>query len=70
MIFHEHGQSLSVATLSRQSAQRRNQLNCSLIWAILKPQGAVVVVRGGETRRTVARSGDKISIVLVWQPKP
>ena len=24
-----------------------NQLNCSLIWAILKPRGAVVVVHGG-----------------------
>ena len=24
----------------------------------------------GETPRTAARSGDKISVVLVWQPKP
>ena len=45
-IFHERGQQLSVAALSGQSAQPRDQLNCLLIWAILKPRGAVAVVRG------------------------
>jgi len=37
---------------------------------ILKPRGAVAVVRGERTRRSASRSGDKISVVLVWQPKP
>ena len=53
-IFHER----------RQYAQCCDQLNIPLIWAILKPWGAGAVVRGG-TRRTAARSGDKISVVLV-----
>ena len=44
--FHERGQPLSVAALSEQSTLRCNQLNCPLIWAILKPWGAVAVVRG------------------------
>ena len=35
-IFHDRGQPLSVAALSWQSAQRRDQLNCPLIWANTK----------------------------------
>ena len=42
-----------------------DQLNCPLIWAILKPQGAVA----GKIRRTDARTVGKILVVLVW-PKP
>ena len=35
-IFHDRGQPLSVAALSWQSAQRRDQLNCPLIWRTQK----------------------------------
>ena len=37
-IFHKHGQPLSVVALSGQCPQHRVQLNCPLIWAILKPR--------------------------------
>ena len=70
MIFHELGQPLSVAVFNGQSAQRHDQLNCLLILTILKPWGAVAVVRGGNTWRTAARLGDKILVVMVWRPKP
>ena len=59
---------LSVSALSGH--QRRDQLNCPLIWAFLKARGAVAVVCGVKTRQTVVRSGDMISVVLVWQQKP
>ena len=59
-IFNERGQPLSIVALSGLSAQRRDQLNCPLIWAILKPR---------VSRRIAARSGVKILVVLVWQPK-
>ena len=59
-IFHERGQPLSVASLSGQS----DQLNCPLIWGDSQVIGCC---RGG-ARRVAARSGDKISVILVWQP--
>ena len=48
-----------------QSAQRRDQLNC--ICAILKPRGAVEVVRGG--KHCGLPLVQVISVVLVWQTK-
>ena len=62
-IFHERGQPLSVVVLSGQSGQNRNQLDLGY------SQAAGVLSRG-ETQWTAARSSDKISVVLVWQPKP
>ena len=67
--FHERGQPLSVLVLSIQSAQRHDQLYCPLIWVIIKPRGAVAVVRGEYTANWRSFD-DKILVVLVWQPKP
>ena len=65
-IFHKHGQPLSVVALSGQCPQHRVQLNCPLIWAILKLRGAVAMVRCVFPQRTIAiHSGDML-VVLVW----
>jgi len=47
-IFLSAGSHYLVAALSGQSAQHRDQLNCLLLWAILKPQGAIAMVCGGK----------------------
>ena len=59
------------------SADSHDQLNCALIWAILKPQGAVSVVRGGNTadclsfgwQEDISSSGlaTKTLIFFIWE---
>ena len=66
-IFHERGQPLSVVALRGQSTQRRDQLNCPLIWAVLKPLGGVA---GGKTHafmqsKRVVIYFDKLLSVIV-----
>ena len=51
----------------RTATLRCGQLNSPLIWSILKP-GCCRGGPRGETRRTATRLGDKISVILVWQP--
>ena len=48
-----------------------NQLNCSLIWVILKPRGAVAVVHGGTHGGLPLVRVTRYSwfVLLVWKPK-
>ena len=52
------------------SMDSHDQLNCPLIWAILKPWGPEAVVRVGNTWLITTCPGDKLFVHLVWQPKP
>ena len=75
-IFLSAGSHYLVAALSGQSAQHRDQLNCPLLWAILKPRGAIAMVRGGTRCRlpvvrwqAICTSGlaTKTPIFFIWE---